>query len=248
MTKPSYLAANAPDDGPSEPWLTCVAPLVVFLGVGFLEPTASGGGLAGSLGIPLAAYPVIYGVRVLAAGLVLARVLPNLRTWLGQPTWWTPILGLALVIPWVILATLQRDAGWTFGMGERSGYDPFDAANLGSTPSMAWGFLGIRTIGLVVMVPIAEELFVRGFLMRYAIAEQFWRVPFGTLTLASAAACMVYAVSSHPAEAVAAVGWFAIVSGIAAATRKPIDCILCHAATNLALGAYVLATGEWWLV
>jgi hypothetical protein len=46
---------------------------------------------------------------------------------------------------------------------------------------------------------------------------------------------------------VAAAVWFASVTGIAAATRKPIDCILAHAGTNFALGAYVLATGNWWL-
>jgi hypothetical protein len=73
-------------------------------------------------------------------------------------------------------------------------------------------------------------------------------VPFGLLVPAAAAACAIYAVATHPAEAVAAIGWFAVVSGIAAATRKPIDCILTHAATNLALGVYVLLTGEWWLV
>ncbi len=242
------LPDDALDHGPTEPWLSCAAPLAVYMAAGFLEPTASGGGLAGSLGIPLAAYPVLYGIRIVAVGLVIARALPNLRPWLGRPTWWPPILGVALVIPWVILAGLQRDAGWTFGMGERSGYDPFDVANLGSAPSMAWAFLAMRAIGLVVMVPIAEELFLRGFLMRYAIEEKFWRVPFGTLTLASAAACLFYAAVSHPAEAVAAVGWFAIVSGIAAATARPIDCILCHAATNLALGVYVLSTKTWWLV
>jgi hypothetical protein len=38
------------------------------------------------------------------------------------------------------------------------------------------------------------------------------------------------------------------VTGIAAATRRPIDCVLAHAATNLALGAWVLVTGAWWLV
>ncbi|MFM7109449.1 MAG: hypothetical protein ACKOZU_12785, partial [Planctomycetaceae bacterium] len=43
---------------------------------------------------------------------------------------------------------------------------------------------------------------------------------------------------------VAAAGWFAVVSGIAAATRKPIDCILAHAATNLALGIYVVRTAN----
>jgi hypothetical protein len=100
----------------------------------------------------------------------------------------------------------------------------------------------------VAVVPIVEELFLRGFLMRCVVREEFWTVPFGLLTPAAAAACAVYAVVSHPGEAVAAVGWFGLVSGIAAATRRPIDCILAHAATNLALGAYVLATGAWWLV
>jgi hypothetical protein len=37
-------------------------------------------------------------------------------------------------------------------------------------------------------------------------------------------------------------------SGVAAATRRPIDVILAHAATNLALGIYVVATSSWWLL
>ncbi len=100
----------------------------------------------------------------------------------------------------------------------------------------------------MVIVPLAEELFLRGFLLRYVERERFWEVPFGILTPLAAATCAGYAAVTHPAEAVAAVGWFAIVSGIAAATRRPVDCILCHAATNLALGGYVLAGGAWWLL
>jgi hypothetical protein len=155
-------------------------------------------------------------------------------------------VGLGLVVPWVVLATLQRDAGWAGGAGARSGFDPFAALPAGS--ALSWAFLAVRALGLVAVVPIVEELFLRGFLMRCVVREEFWTVPFGLLTPAAAAACAVYAVVSHPGEAVAAVGWFGLVSGIAAATRRPIDCILAHAATNLALGAYVLATGAWWLV
>jgi hypothetical protein len=55
-------------------------------------------------------------------------------------------------------------------------------------------------------------------------------------------------VASHPAECVAAAGWFAVVTGIAAATRRPIDTVLAHAMTNLALGAYVFMTDSWWLL
>jgi len=242
------VETNTPaDHGPAEPWLTCAGPLAIYLVAGLLEPTPSGGPLA-SLGIGPAAYPAVYAIRIAAVLVLVARVWPNLRAWVGRPTWWPPLLGLLLVVPWVVLAKLQRDAGWNFGAGERAGYNPFLAEHLGSDSPWAWAFLAVRALGLVAIVPIVEEVFLRGFLMRYAIKEKFWEVPFGTLTAISAAACCLYAAASHPAEAVAAVGWFAVVSGIAAATRKPIDCILCHAATNLALGAYVLATGEWWLL
>ncbi|MFM9024342.1 MAG: CAAX prenyl protease-related protein [Planctomycetaceae bacterium] len=246
------MPASAPaetahaDHGPERPWEVCVVPFAVFLLGGILEPVPSGGGIAGSLGIPYSAYPVIYALRLAATLAALVWVQKPLLAWLGRPTWWPPLVGLALVIPWVALATLQRQAGWATFLGERSAFDPFQAFGAG-TPT-AWAFLALRGLGLVIVVSIVEELFLRGFLMRYVVDENFTKVPFGLLVTASAAACAVYAVATHPAEAVAAVGWFAVVSGIAAATRKPIDCILTHAATNLALGIYVLMTGEWWLV
>jgi hypothetical protein len=49
-------------------------------------------------------------------------------------------------------------------------------------------------------------------------------------------------------EAVAAVVWFFAVTWVCWKTRQPIDAITVHATTNLALGAYVLATGAWWLL
>lgn len=221
-------------------------PFVVFLAAGILEPGPGDGGVAGRLGIPHAAYPLSYAIKIAATLVALARCRRQIQRWLGRPAWWPALLGLALVVPWVVLAGLQRDAGWGTALGARAGYDPFAALGAGSPA--AWAFLLVRALGLVVVVPLAEELFLRGFLMRTVVDEDFWTVPFGTLTAASAAACMIYAVATHPAEAFAAVGWFAIVSGIAAATRRPIDAVLAHAGTNLALGAYVLATGNWWLL
>lgn len=240
------MTASSPvDHGPERPWESCVAPLVVFLLAGLLEPTPSGGGLAGLLGIPYAAYPSVYAARLVATAVAVARAWGPIRAWLGHTTWWPIALGAVLVVPWVILAAVQREAGWAPDAVERSAFDPFTHF---ASPGAAWGFLLVRALGLVLVVPLVEELFLRGFLMRSVIDERFWTVPFGQLTLASAAACLVYAAATHPAEAVAAIAWFAVMCGIAAATRRPIDVILAHSATNLALGAYVLATGSWWLL
>jgi CAAX prenyl protease-like protein len=221
-------------------------PFAVFLAGGLLEPTRSGDGLAGALGIPFAAYPLFYSLRIAATLVAIAWSWSPIRRWVGRPTWWPPVVGLALVVPWVVLASLQRDAGWAAGAGERAAFNPFAACNESAMPP--WAFGAIRAVGLIVVVPLVEELFLRGFLMRYVINEDFWNVPFGTLTFSAAAACLLYAVASHPAECVAAAGWFAVVTGIAAATRRPIDTILAHAMTNLALGAYVLMTDSWWLL
>jgi hypothetical protein len=241
------MPASSPvDHGPERPWETCVVPLAVFLAGGIFEPTANGGGLAGQLGIPYAAYPAIYSLRLAATAIAIALVWRPIRDWVGRTTWWPIPLGFVLVVPWIVLVMLQREAGWAVSAVERSGFNPFEQFAEGS--AAAWGFFAVRAIGLVVIVPLVEELFLRGFLMRYAIDEKFWEVPFGRLTLASTAACLIYAAATHPAEALAAISWFAVVSGIAVATRRPIDTILAHAATNLALGAYVVATGNWWLL
>ena len=234
------------DLGPANPVMTCVVPMVLFMVIGLFEPTPSGGGIVESLGITYDHYPLIYSLRLATTLAVLAVCWPAICNWIGRPNWWPPLLGFGLVIPWVVLATLQREAGWTTAISDRSAFNPFHEFASGSP--MAGVFLAVRGVGLIVVVPLMEELFLRGFLMRYAIREDFWHVPFGSLTLLSAAACAVYASAAHPSEAFAAVGWFAIISGIAVATRRPIDTILAHAATNLALGAYVLATGNWWLV
>ena len=234
------------DHGPSDPWGACLTPMVVFLGLGLIEPSREGKGLAASLGITYDLYPVLYAIRVAVTLLLLWRAWPSIRAWLGKASWWPPILGILLVVPWVWLSVLQRDGKWISGDTGRVGFDPVEF--FGADKNSLWAYLLLRGLGLVVVVPIVEELFLRGFLLRFVIRENFWNVPFGAVTGSVLATCALYAVGSHPAEAVAAVVWFFAVTWVCWKTRQPIDAITVHATTNLALGAYVLATGAWWLL
>ncbi len=71
MQQPDAFTTSKPA-GPERPWGACVVPFVVFLAVGLLEPTRSGDGLAGALGIPFAAYPLIYSLRIVATLVAIA--------------------------------------------------------------------------------------------------------------------------------------------------------------------------------
>jgi CAAX prenyl protease-like protein len=234
------------DHGPSDPWAACLTPMVVFLGLGLIEPSREGKGLAASLGISYEFYPVIYAIRVAITLLLLWRAWPSIRAWLGKATWWVPILGVILVVPWVWLSLLQREGKWITGDTGRVGFDPVEF--YGDDVGSLWAYYLLRGLGLIVVVPIVEEFFLRGFLLRFVIRENFWNVPFGTVSGAVLATCALYAVGSHPAEAVAAVVWFFAVTWVCWKTRQPIDAITVHAATNLALGLYVIKTGAWWLL
>ncbi len=108
-------------------------------------------------------------------------------------------------------------------------------------------FLTLRFAGLVVIVPIIEEFFLRGFLMRFFVTAQWWTIPLGTVTLASASVATIYGVLSHPAEWIAALLWFSLITLLYARTRNLWDCVAAHAVTNGILGVYIVLWQDWTL-
>ena len=109
--------------------------------------------------------------------------------------------------------------------------------------------LTFRVLRAVVIVPIAEELFWRGWLMRWLIDTDFRNVPFGTFApLSFWVTALLFASEHGPYWDVGLLAgilynWWAI------RTKSLADCILAHAVTNGALCAWVIATGRWeyWL-
>ncbi|HWQ56622.1 MAG TPA: CAAX prenyl protease-related protein [Bryobacteraceae bacterium] len=112
-----------------------------------------------------------------------------------------------------------------------------------------YSYVAWRVASSVLLVPILEELFWRGWVMRWLVKPSFREVPLGTYTAASFwIAAAMFAVEHGPywdVGLLAGIGynWWLV------RTRNLADCILAHAVTNGCLAAYVLLRGEWqfWL-
>lgn len=109
--------------------------------------------------------------------------------------------------------------------------------------------LTLRTMRAVLIVPMAEELFWRGWLMRWLISPAFQKVPLGAYQTAAFWLCALLFASEHGPY------WeVGLVAGVAfnwwmVRTRSLGDLILCHAVANACLSLYVIAAGKWeyWL-
>jgi CAAX prenyl protease-like protein len=236
-------------------WIPFVLPLAVFMLVGAFEPTPTEpGGKAIGLAIPYSAYPWVYTVKIALTLTALLIVRTELREFSFHVTPLSVIVGVVGVVVWIGLTRLHLEdrvlnvvglGRWAQG-GARSGFNPFE--QLAGHSLWAWGFLTVRLFGLVVVISIAEELFLRGFVMRVLVDDDWWRVPFGQVNTAAVAAATVLPMLSHPGEFVAAAVWFSLVTWLMVTTKNLWDCVTAHAVTNLLLGIYVVITGNWWLM
>jgi CAAX prenyl protease-like protein len=122
----------------------------------------------------------------------------------------------------------------------------FDPAFFGATGWPYYGNVVVRFVRLVVVVPLLEEIFWRGFLLRYLINEDFTRVPFGTFSwlsfgVVTVGFCVEHSLPDYPAAILTGM----LYNWVAYRTRRLSSCVLVHAITNLLLGIYVLRTGQW---
>ena len=156
-------------------------------------------------------------------------------------------LGLALgfgVMAGIIAFFLWISPQALFGAAPR--VDGFHPHFFGSDGPAYWGNLLARFFRMVLVVPIVEELFWRGFLLRYCIRDDFQAVPFGTFTwtsflVVSVAFCFEHTRPDWAAALVTSV----LYNVVAYASRSLLACVIAHAVTNLVLGFYILKTEQW---
>lgn len=106
-------------------------------------------------------------------------------------------------------------------------------------------FLLWRTLRAAILAPVVEELFWRGWLMRWLVRPEFETVPLGTYTpVAFWATALLFASEHGPywdvglAAGIIYNWWMIRVRSIA-------DCIWMHAVTNGLLSGYVILAKQW---
>jgi uncharacterized protein len=190
---------------------------------------------------------VEYPLRLLATVAALAVFSRGILQWKLVAPGLSILLGLGIFAVWILPDALwpAYRQHWLFSnsvMGEPVTSLPEQ------TRADLW-FLVFRVLGTAAVVPVIEELFWRGWLMRWLIDGDVRKAPLGTYTHFSFwFTAALFATEHGPFWEVGLVagvlfGWWVI------RTRSLEDCILAHAAANAALAAYVIAYGQWqyWL-
>jgi uncharacterized protein len=219
----------------NHPAVAWTAPFVVFLAL-----------LAGAphLGLPARADLALRLLLPAAAIYYFSRRLLRVRWTSGLLS---TLLGVAVFGLWVapdLLIPGWRQH-WLF-------QNPLFGTLQSSLPSGAAGdtvSLWLRGLRAALVVPILEELFWRGWLMRWIINPQFETVPLGQYQArAFWLTAVLFALEHGPYWEVglltgAIFNWWMV------RTKSVEDCIWAHAVTNACLSVFVVTTGRWeyWL-
>ncbi len=173
----------------------------------------------------------LYGVRVAVTGGVLWTFRAKIRQWYQAPTIPAIVTGLLIGVAWVAIPLAA----------------PRDASNvlLKSWGVLAYvGWIVLRCLGAVVVVPICEELTFRGYAARRLTRAEFWTLPFNQLSWLGIVGSAAVFGAIHERWVLGAVtgvvyAWLVRRSGRLA------DGIVAHALSNAVIAVWVLTTGDW---
>lgn len=202
--------------------------MVLFLAFTFAE------GQRPDLYVPLYIAKVVV---VLAALIFFRSVWKEIKF---DATWILPsaLIGVALCAAWI---GIEKYVPYTHFLGERTAYDPFAKID---DPAMRAAFFGFRFFGLVLLVPVMEEIFWRSFLLRFITKPDFLSLKVGEFTNNALLIGAAIFGLAHP-EWLPAVIFALAISLWIRYTKSLFAAIVVHLVTNLALGIWVVTQRDW---
>ncbi len=177
----------------------------------------------------------LYPLRVVAVAAALWMFRRHYAGLRWSFSWWSVAIGSATFAIWLgVMPRSQRPDTWTTAL---------QSIPLGW--AIAW--LVVRSIGYVVLAPIAEELAFRGYLARRVTRVDFQNLPLGAFSWASFVASSVAFGVLHGSLWLP--GTIAGMSFALALYRRGAfgEAVWAHATTNGLIAMYACATGQWWV-
>lgn len=166
----------------------------------------------------------------------------------------TGLIGIGIwLVPPVIhhLAGIPESSPWHSAMGIQSRLDGFDPGALfgGDGAGAAYALVvGMRFLRLVIVVPLVEEIFWRGFLMRFLSDRkvEWYQLPMEQCDRRSLLlTALAFAFAHWGPDFVPALIFGYLAGVVARRTGNLWAVVLMHAVANLCLGVFIMLT-EWW--
>ena len=180
---------------------------------------------------------LMFPVQTLVCAGVLAWYWPEYRLRMPAQAWIAAGVGLFVFAVWVSPQVLFHFAP------RREGFDP-DV--LSAWPVLYWVALILRLVRIVIVVPLLEEIFWRGFLLRYMIKDDFEAIPFGTYARnANLVVATAFMLEHQPPDWAAAIVAGLLYNLVAYRSKSLSSCVVAHALTNALLAAFILYTHQW---
>lgn len=156
---------------------------------------------------------------------------------LPRKLWFAVVIGIGVFVIWI---APQQFLGFP---SRSTGFNPDLFA---AQPALYWATVVLRFLRLVVVVPLVEEIFWRGFLLRYPINERFTAVAVGTFSwLSFTVVTVLFGFSHSRADWIPALICGALYNLVAYRTRSLASCVVAHVTTNLLLGLWIMQTRQW---
>lgn len=219
------MSAARTDRYPS--WVPYVIPIAIFLLITQFEGDAKEN------------FPYVYIGKVVLVTAVLIFFRQNWKDIKFESKWILPsvVVGIIVFVVWIWGDPLTPH----FKFMARDAFNPMSQI---ANDGLRGTFIAFRFYGLILLVPVMEELFWRSFLLRYASNPDWEKLAIGSFTATGFIIVALLFGFSHPEWAVA------IFTACAYAlllrwSRSVFACIVAHSVSNAALGIYVMKTGAW---